>query len=67
VCLGSKVFEELAIMKSAWGLQLYDFATWNATQVEETSHFDYEQMLLKEVNCLEWDKEMTLILTCTGI
>ena len=65
--LGSKVFEELVIMKSAWGPQLYNFAAWNTAQVEETSHFDYEQMLLKKVDCLEWDKEMTLISTCTGV
>jgi hypothetical protein len=29
-CLGSIVFEELVIMKSAWGPDLYDMAAWNA-------------------------------------
>ena len=56
--LGAIVFEELAIMKSAWGPQLCDFAAWNAAQVEEIGHDEYEDMLLEDVNCLAWDKEL---------
>ena len=55
--LGDTVFEELAMMKSAWGPELYDFAAWNAVQVEEVT-LDYEHMLLEDVDCLEWDKEL---------
>ena len=39
--LGSKLFKELAIMGSAWGPELYDFAAWNAAKVEEVM-LDYE-------------------------
>jgi len=45
------------MMKSAWGPELYDFAAWNAVQVEEVT-LDYEQLLLDDVDSLEWDKEL---------
>ena len=54
--LGSKVFKELAIMGSAWGPELYDFAAWNTAQVEEVM-LDYEEMLLDDTDVLEWEKE----------
>ena len=55
--LGSKVFEELAILGSAWGPELYDFAAWNAAQVEEIM-LDYEEMLLDDVDAFKWEKEL---------
>jgi len=55
--LGLKVFEELTIMKHAWGLNIYDVAARNATDVEEISLIDFEQMLVEEADMLEWDKE----------
>jgi hypothetical protein len=44
-------------MSSAWGAGLYDKAAWNAYQVEEIPLFDYEEMLVDEVDCEVWDKE----------
>ena len=55
--LGDTVFEDLALMKSAWGPELYDFAAWNAAQVKEVM-LDYEQLLLDDVDSMEWDKEL---------
>jgi hypothetical protein len=43
-CLGSIVFEELVIMNSARGPDLYNMAAWNAAQMDEVS-FDFEEML----------------------
>ena len=61
--LGSKVFEELTIMGSAWGPGLYDAAAWNAAQVEEVDLLEFEEMLVefKEMlidddDTVEWDK-----------
>lgn len=56
-CLGPIVFEELVIMKSAWGPDLYDMAAWNASQVDEVSSFDFEEMLTEDVDCAAWDKD----------
>jgi hypothetical protein len=56
--LGAVIFEELAIMKSAWGPELYDLAAWNSEQVEEVKVFDFEEMLDDDVDGAEWDKEM---------
>jgi len=56
--LGPIVFEELAIMNSAWGPELYDMAAWNASQVEEV--MDFEELLTEDVDCLAWDKELDL-------
>lgn len=44
-CLGNVVFEELVIMKSAWGPDLYDMAAWNGAQRDEIILFDYQEML----------------------
>ena len=55
--LGSKLFKELAIMGSTWGPELYDFAAWNAAEVEEVM-LDYEEMLLDDVDAFEWEKEL---------
>jgi len=54
--LGPIVFEELAIMNSAWGPELYDMATWNASQVEEV--MDFEELLTEDIDHLAWDKEL---------
>jgi hypothetical protein len=48
-------------MKSAWGPELCNIAAWNTTQVEEVGEeeaniFDFEQMLVDDVDCEEWDK-----------
>lgn len=56
-CLGPKVFEELVIMKSAWGPDLHDMSAWSAAQVEEISNFDFEEMLANDVECTAWDNE----------
>lgn len=55
-CLGPAAFEELTIMKSAWGTKIYDTAAWNAAQVEEVNLEDFEQMLIDDVDTVEWDK-----------
>ena len=55
--LGSKVFEELAIMGSAWGLELYDSAAWSTAQVKEVL-LNYEELLPDDVDAFEWEKEL---------
>ena len=57
-CLGSKVFEELTIMGSAWGPGLYDAAAWNVLQVEEVDLLKFEEMLVDDVDTVEWDKSV---------
>jgi hypothetical protein len=54
--LGSKIFEELTIMGSTWGPGIYDAAAWNAVQVEEVSLLNFEEMLVEDVDIVEWDK-----------
>ena len=56
--LGLIMFKELAIMNLEWGPELYNMATWNASQVEEV--MDFKELLTKDVNCLAWDKELDL-------
>jgi hypothetical protein len=56
LCLDPIVFKELAIMNLAWGPELYDMATWNASQMEEVT--DFEELLTKDVDCLALDKEL---------
>lgn len=56
-CLGSTTFEELTILKSAWGPSVYDAAAWNAAQVEEVSIVDFKQMLVDDTDGVEWDKD----------
>jgi hypothetical protein len=56
-CLGSTVFEELVIMKSAWGPDIYDMAAWNAAQIDEVISFDFEEMLEEDKECEAWDKD----------
>jgi hypothetical protein len=53
--LGQVVFEELVIMKSAWGPDLCDMGAWNAAQVEGVDVFDFEEMLAEDVDCATWD------------
>ena len=49
-------------MKSAWRLDLYDMAAWNASQVEEVDQpeFDFEELLLDDIDCVAWDKELDI-------
>jgi hypothetical protein len=54
--LGSKLFEELTIMGSAWRPGLYDAAAWNAMQVEEVDLLKLEEMLVDDADLVEWDK-----------
>jgi hypothetical protein len=54
--LGPVVFEEVTIMKSAWGPGLSDVAAWNAAQMEEVGNLDFEQMLVDDGDQKEWDK-----------
>jgi hypothetical protein len=56
--LGPVLFEELVILKSGWGPELYDMAAWNALQVEEVDHFDFEELLLDDADGTAWDKEL---------
>jgi hypothetical protein len=56
-CLGNVVFEELVILKSAWGPDLYDMAAWNAAQSEEVVSFDYQEMLEEDNECDAWNKD----------
>ena len=55
--LGPIIFEELTLLKSAWGPNVYDSAAWNAAQVEEVCLLDFEQMLVDEVDMVEWDND----------
>lgn len=57
--LGLVTFEELTLMRSAWGPGIYDFAGWNSSQVEDVILDDFEQMLVEDVDCLEWEKELS--------
>ena len=56
--LGPIIFEEIVVMKSAWGPDLYDLAAWNESQVEDVDLFDFEELLLNDTNGLAWDKGM---------
>ncbi len=56
--LGSKTFEELVIMNSAWGPELYDMAAWTTSQLEEINLLDFEEMLAEEGDLVDWDKEI---------
>ncbi|KIM34891.1 hypothetical protein M413DRAFT_79948 [Hebeloma cylindrosporum] len=56
-CLGSTVFEELVIMGSAWGPDLYDMAAWSTLQVEEIDSFDFEAMLVEDNDFLAEEKD----------
>jgi hypothetical protein len=59
--LGSTVFEELVIMKSGWGPDLYDMAAWNASQVEEVDKIDFAELLLEDANCVAWYEEFSTL------
>ena len=58
-CLGDKPFEELTIMKSAWGPDIYDAAAWNSAQVEEIGLADFQEMLIDDSDAVEWDKALS--------
>ena len=60
VCLEPAVFEELVIMRSAWGPDLYDMAAWTTSQVEEVDFFEFEEMLVDDDECLAWEKEFEM-------
>jgi hypothetical protein len=54
--LGPIVFEELVIMKSVWGPELYDMAAWSASQAEEVELFDFEELLLDDTVHSAWEQ-----------
>lgn len=56
-CLGPKVFEELVIMKSAWGPGLYDHAALHTSEVEEVDLVEFEELLIDDEDCIAWDQE----------
>ena len=45
-------------MKSVWGPGLYDQAASNASEVEEVSLMEFEEMLIEDADCLAWDREV---------
>src|ERR1700678_1660945 len=55
--LGSVVFEELTIMKSAWGSKVYDTAAWNSSQAE-TCIIDFEHLLVEDGDLEDWEKDI---------
>jgi hypothetical protein len=57
--LGEKEFEELTVMKSAWGPDIYDAAAWNSAQVEEIGLADFKEMLIDDSDAVEWDKALS--------
>lgn len=54
--LGSKIFEELTVMKSAWGVQISDNAAWNAAQEEEVDNGDLPELLEADMEMARWDQ-----------
>ena len=55
--LGSEVFEELVIMRSAWGPDLCNMAEWNKAQVEEIPMLEFEDMLVDDAEHSAWERE----------
>jgi hypothetical protein len=56
--LGAAVFEELVVMGSAWGPDIYDMAAWTSSQEEEVDFFDFEDMLVNDVQMVAWEKDL---------
>jgi len=56
-CLGSERFEEILIMKSAWGGNLVDWAALNSSEVEEIDLVEYEELLDADEKVMDWDLE----------
>lgn len=54
---GTDIFEELVIMGSAWGPDIYDMATWTSSQEEEVDFFDSEAMLADDAEMVAWEKD----------
>src|SRR5271168_380079 len=57
--LGTAVFEELVVMGSAWGPDIYDMAAWASSQPEEeeVDFFDFEEMLADDAEMVAWEKD----------
>ena len=55
--LGTAVFEELVVMGSAWGPDIYDMAAWSSSQEEEVDFFDFEEMLADDAEMVGWEKD----------
>jgi hypothetical protein len=55
--VGPTIFEELIIMKSAWGPNLYDMVVWNAADHEHINNFNFEEFLTNDVDSATWDQE----------
>ena len=45
-------------MKSAWGPNIYNAAAWNSAQVEEVGLANFEEMLVDDLDVVEWDKAL---------
>ena len=56
--LGTDIFEELVIMGSAWGPDIYDMAAWTSSQEEEVDFFDFEVMLADDAEMIAWEKDL---------
>jgi len=56
--LGTGVFEELVVMGSAWGPDIYDMAAWTGLQEEEVDFFDFEEMLADDADTVAWEKDL---------
>ena len=57
-CLGLVLFEELTIIKSAWGPRRCDITAWNAMQTEDIAMFEFEEMLVDDVDFEKWDESL---------
>ena len=55
--LGTAVFEELVVMGSAWGPDIYNMAAWTSSQEEEVDFFDFEEMLADDAEMVAWEKD----------
>jgi hypothetical protein len=56
--LGSTVFEELTMLKCAWGPKIFDPAAWNTAQIEQVDLLDFEQMLIDDSEAVKWNKAL---------
>jgi hAT family C-terminal dimerisation region len=55
--LGTAVFEELVVMGSAWGADIYDMAAWTGSQEEEVDYIDFEEMLANDSEMVPLEEE----------
>jgi hypothetical protein len=55
--LGSDLFEQIVVMKSAWQGSIVDWATINSQMVEEVTLPEFGDLLQAESDARKWDKE----------